>query len=575
MLIRSNFRLGNKILQYINLGTNTGISIYLETTKMYPLATPITPATIICNSLVYTGSNQLAQITSVTLDGDPLIEGTDYTISINNGGTDVGTYNVIIQGIGNYGNNSTGTFNITPATGSASISGVSLTYNGQARDLITVSDNTGTMHYRIGTTGEWSTTIPTATNAGSYTIYYYMDASLNYTAQGSSSSPWGSVSSSIGKADQEAPTAYGSTVTYGSTASAAASGGGGHGSIEWSNGSSRSAVGSQITSARWTGDNNCNGSTWSNSVTLTVNKANQSAPTAYGATVSYGSTATATASGGGGHGSIQWSNGNTRTAIGSQTTQARWSGDGNYNASSYSNSVTLQVNKANSSIYFSGNGSVTEGSTMTKAVTRSAGDGSISYSSSNTSIATVNSSGTVTGVAAGSCTITATIAATTNYNASSASYTLTVNHPTYNGYAYVDLGLSCKWAVCNVGASSETGYGNYYRGNTDNPRSVMGGNWRLPTKAQFEELINNCTCTWTSIGGVNGMKFSRNNRYVFFPAAGSASDASTVGQQGRYWSITEANTTPEYNRLYFDSSKVKADGQNPPRYEYPNRGIFT
>jgi len=57
------------------------------------------------------------------------------------------------------------------------------------------------MHYRVGTNGTWSTSIPTATDTGSWTIYYYMDASLNYTARGSSSSPWGSVSSYIGKAD--------------------------------------------------------------------------------------------------------------------------------------------------------------------------------------------------------------------------------------------------------------------------------------------------------------------------------------------------------------------------------------
>lgn len=33
---------------------------------------------------------------------------------------------------------------------------------------------------------------------------------------------------------------------------------------------------------------------------------------------------------------------------------------------------------------------------------------------------------------------------------------------TANGHGYVDLGLSVKWATCNVGASSPTGYGDYY-----------------------------------------------------------------------------------------------------------------
>ena len=32
----------------------------------------------------------------------------------------------------------------------------------------------------------------------------------------------------------------------------------------------------------------------------------------------------------------------------------------------------------------------------------------------------------------------------------------------YNGHEYVDLGLSVKWATCNVGASSPEEYGNYF-----------------------------------------------------------------------------------------------------------------
>jgi len=75
----------------------------------------------------------------------------------------------------------------------------------------------------------------------------------------------------MNKADQSAPTAYGATADYGYTASASASGGGGQGSIEWSNGSTRSSVGSQSTSARWSGNSYYNPSPWSNSVTLTIN----------------------------------------------------------------------------------------------------------------------------------------------------------------------------------------------------------------------------------------------------------------------------------------------------------------
>ena len=56
------------------------------------------------------------------------------------------------------------------------------------------------------------------------------------------------------------------------------------------------------------------------------------------------------------------------------------------------------------------------------------GDGTVTYSSSNTNVATVNkTTGEVTIVGVGTATITATAAATTNYKERSASYTLTVN----------------------------------------------------------------------------------------------------------------------------------------------------
>jgi len=75
--------------------------------------------------------------------------------------------------------------------------------------------------------------------------------------------------------------------------------------------------------------------------TFTINKANQSAPTATGATTTYNTTATATASGGGGQGSLEWESTQSQTSVGSHSTRARWSGNDNYNASSWSNEVTL------------------------------------------------------------------------------------------------------------------------------------------------------------------------------------------------------------------------------------------
>ena len=117
------------------------------------------------------------------------------------------------------------------------------------------------------------------------------------------------------------------------------------------------------------------------------------------------------------------------------------------------------------------------------------------------------------------------------------------------GHDYVDLGLpsGTLWAKMNVGASSETDYGNYYMygmgsktydstdtpyAGTENPLAisadtaaqVWGGMWHTPTRAQILELVNNTTFEWvTNFNGtnVNGGKFTASNgNYVFFPATG-------------------------------------------------------
>ena len=118
----------------------------------------------------------------------------------------------------------------------------------------------------------------------------------------------------------------------------------------------------------------------------------------------------------------------------------------------------------------------------------------------------------------------------------------------------------------NIGANSITDYGNYYQygkgaaqyavtsgqsdyDGTENPLAtsvdtvaqVWGGQWHMPTKTQFDELIANTTYKWTTINGVNGGKFtSQNGNYVFFPAGGSWYDDSqnNVGIYGNYWGST-------------------------------------
>ena len=155
-----------------------------------------------------------------------------------------------------------------------------------------------------------------------------------------------------------------------------------------------------------------------------------------------------------------------------------------------------------------------------------------------------------------------------------------------NGHEWVDLGLSVKWATCNVGASSPSDYGNYYAwGETrtkseytednsstyginigdisgdsryDAARANWGGTWRLPTEAEMEELMDKCTWTWTSQGGHNGYRVTGpNGSSIFLPAAGYRYGSSLLGagDYGYYWSSTpdESDAMFAYG-LYFGSS---------------------
>ena len=138
-------------------------------------------------------------------------------------------------------------------------------------------------------------------------------------------------------------------------------------------------------------------------------------------------------------------------------------------------------------------------------------------------------------------------------------------------YLAIDLGLSVKWATCNVGASTSEFYGNYYAwgetstkseywtsnsktfgknlgdisGNAqyDAARANWGGSWRMPRKAEFDELRKHCTWQWTTQNGVKGYKVTSktNGNSIFLPAAGwryGSSSHHDVGEEGKYWSST-------------------------------------
>ena len=68
----------------------------------------------------------------------------------------------------------------------------------------------------------------------------------------------------------------------------------------------------------------------------------------------------------------------------------------------------------------------------------------------------------------------------------------------------------------------------------------LGGDWRVPTEAEWRELIDNCSQQWTWINGVNGMLMTskKNGNSIFLPAAGHkrSPDIYSFGSKGEYWS---------------------------------------
>jgi hypothetical protein len=152
----------------------------------------------------------------------------------------------------------------------------------------------------------------------------------------------------------------------------------------------------------------------------------------------------------------------------------------------------------------------------------------------------------------------------------------------------------------NVGASSETDYGNYYQygkgasryqitsgqsnyNGTESPLAlsadtaaqVMGGKWHMPTNNQFQELTARTTFEWVTINGVNGGKFTATNgNYVFFPAGGDWWERTqeSVGINGNYPSSTNTGNVNTIYLLYlYTTSKSIATG--PRKYGCTVRGV--
>ena len=160
----------------------------------------------------------------------------------------------------------------------------------------------------------------------------------------------------------------------------------------------------------------------------------------------------------------------------------------------------------------------------------------------------------------------------------------------HEGHGYVDLGLSVKWATCNVGATTPEDYGHYFAWGETSPKDEYtddnsstysmqmsdisgnaqydaatanwGGDWRMPTRAEQQELLNNCTWTWTTQNGVNGYNVKGpNGNSIFLPAAGyrGGSSLNLAGGLGYYWSSKPYDDYYDDRayRLSFDSDNTQ------------------
>ena len=173
------------------------------------------------------------------------------------------------------------------------------------------------------------------------------------------------------------------------------------------------------------------------------------------------------------------------------------------------------------------------------------------------------------------------------------------------GHEWVDLGLpsGTLWATCNVGANSPEEYGDYFawgetKGKADYSWSTYkycdesagklmkycthsdygfvdgktkldleddaatanwGSEWKTPSKAQWEELLDkdNVTRTWTTLNDVNGYLFTSksNGHSIFIPSAGGrvGTSSSNVGSSAYYWSCS-LHTDISFYACFFCSS---------------------
>lgn len=246
---------------------------------------------------------------------------------------------------------------------------------------------------------------------------------------------------------------------------------------------------------------------------------------------------------------------------------------------------------------------------------QNAADRSVTWTSSNNDVATVDQTGRVTAKADGTCVITCSATDGSGVKAECQVRVVSDNSGTINGRDYVDLGLpsGTLWATCNVGANSPEEFGSYfawgetepkttyswetykycngsntsltkyctksdygYNGFTDNNSELegiddaatakWGCHWRLPSLKQIKELYDSryTSAIWTTQQGVDGWLISGNitGKSIFLPAAAYYDGdvlmhGGAAGNYGIYLSRSLDTDFPDCaDCIFFFSSKI-------------------
>lgn len=177
---------------------------------------------------------------------------------------------------------------------------------------------------------------------------------------------------------------------------------------------------------------------------------------------------------------------------------------------------------------------------------------------------------------------------------------VTAEQVTITDERIVDLGLSVNWANCNVGASSPEEYGDYFAWGEVEPKDYyslnnykyyyngkfadigsdisgtecdaatynMGNAWRMPTEAEYDELINKCEWKFVTYRRKRGWKVTGpSGNSIFLPVAGYMLDDwnDYASIEGFYWSSNITDNNREVYTLYTTMDDYKMS------YHYMNR----